>query len=72
HDEYEYSNVIKVEPPVKPLKVLKETENVLARADLTIKELEKKKEEGPTSGKSKDKAKEPNKKKSVPAQPEKK
>ena len=72
HDEYEYTNVIKVEPPVKPLKVLKESENVLARADLTVKELEKKKAEESTSGKSKEKAKEPNKKKSVPAQPEKK
>ena len=72
HDEYEYTNVIKVEPPVKPLKVLKEAENVLVRADLTVKELEKKKEEESTSGKSKKKAKAPNKEKSVPAQPEKK
>jgi hypothetical protein len=72
HEEYEYTNVIKVEPPVKPLKVLKETENVLARADLTVKELEKKKKEESTPGKSKEKVKAPNKEKSVPAQPEKK
>ena len=74
HEEYEYTNIIKVEPPVKPLEVLKNTENVLARADLTVKEIEKKKEEESTPGKSKDKDKdkEPNKEKSVPAQPEKK
>ena len=43
HEEYEYTNVIKVEPPVKPLEVLKKTENVLTRAELIVKELEKKK-----------------------------
>ena len=75
HDEYEYTNVVKVEAPVKPLEVLKKTENVLARADLTVKELEKKKkEEESTSKKSEGKGKdqEPKKEKSVPTQPEKK
>ena len=74
HDEYEYTNVVKVEPPVKPLEVLKKTENVLARADLTVKELEKKKKEESTSKKSEGKGKdqEPKKEKSVPTQPEKK
>ena len=45
HDEYEYTHVVNVEPPVKPKKVLKETEKVLKRAQLTVAELEKKKEE---------------------------
>jgi hypothetical protein len=70
HEEYEYTNVIKVEPPVKPLEVLRKTENVLARADLTVKELEKKKKEEPPQEKLKDK--DPTKEKSVPGQPEKK
>ena len=43
HDEYEYTNVVKIEPPVKPLEVLKNTEKVLQKAELTIVELEKKK-----------------------------
>ena len=74
HEEYEYTNVVKVEPPVKPLEVLDDTENVLRRAILTVKELEKKKEEESTSEKSKVKGKdqEPKKEKSVPTQPEKK
>ena len=75
HEEYEYTNVVKVEPPVKPLKVLDNTENVLKRAILTVKELEKKKEEESTPEKSKIKGKdqEPQKKEeSVPTQPEKK
>ncbi|WP_454060893.1 hypothetical protein [Candidatus Nitrospira salsa] len=44
HDEYEYSNVVKIEPPVKPLEVLKNTEKVLKKAELTIVELEKEKD----------------------------
>jgi len=74
HEEYEYTNVVKVEPPVKPLEVLDDTENVLRRAILTVKELEKKKEEESTSEKSKVQGKdqEPKKEKSVPTQPEKK
>ena len=70
HDEYEYSNVIKVEPPVKPLKVLKKAESVLARAGVVIKDLEMKKDEKPAKGKAKEQS--PNKEKSVPAQSEKK
>jgi len=74
HEEYEYTNVVKVERPVKPLEVLNSTENVLRRAILTVKELEKKKEEESTPDKSKNKGKDqdPKKEKSVPAQPEKK
>ncbi len=41
HDEYVYSNVLKVEPPLKALKVLKSAEKVLKKAELTIVELEK-------------------------------
>ncbi|WP_447970399.1 hypothetical protein [Nitrospira sp. M1] len=41
HDEYVYSNVVKIEPPVKPLEVLANTEKVLKKAELTIVELEK-------------------------------
>ena len=43
HDEYEYTNVVKVEAPVIPKEVLKKTENVLARAKLTVEKLEKEK-----------------------------
>ena len=70
HDEYEYTNVIKVEPPVKPLKVLKKAENVLARAGVVIKDLEMKKDEKPAKGKAKEES--PKQEKAVPAQPEKK
>ncbi len=45
HDEYEYSNVVKIEPPVKPLEVLKNTEKVLKKAEVAIVELEKEKDE---------------------------
>ena len=45
HDEYEYSNVVKIEPPVKPLEVLKSTEKVLKKAEVAIAELEKEKDE---------------------------
>ena len=45
HDEYEYTNVVKIEPPVKPLEVLKSTEKVLKKAELSIVELEKKNKE---------------------------
>ncbi|GJL54672.1 MAG: hypothetical protein NPIRA02_18040 [Nitrospirales bacterium] len=41
HDEYEYSNVVRIEPPVKPLEVLSNTEKILKKAELTIIELEK-------------------------------
>jgi hypothetical protein len=52
HDEYEYTNVVKIEPPVKPKEVIKKTAQVLARATLTIEELEKgKPEEKETPGK---------------------
>ena len=51
HDEYEYTNVVKIEPPVKPLEVLKNTEKVLKKAELTIVELEKDKlQEGKSEG----------------------
>ena len=42
HDEYEYTNVVKIEPPLKPLEVLKNTEKVLKKAELAIVGLEKK------------------------------
>ena len=52
HDEYEYTNVVKIEPPVKPLEVLKNTEKVLKKAELAIVELEKEKDaEGDTNEK---------------------
>ena len=44
HDEYEYTNVVKVEPPVKPLEVLKFTEKVLKKAELAIQGLENEKD----------------------------
>lgn len=63
HEEYQFINVKKVKPPVKPLEVLKNTEKVLARAELTVEELEKKKkEEGQPKGAVQKKA-EPAKKK---------
>jgi hypothetical protein len=71
HDEYVYTEVIKVEPPVKPLEVLKKTEKVLARASVAVKELEKKKEEE-ESAKGKLKGKSSEKEKAAPAQPDKK
>lgn len=52
HDEYEFINVKKVEKKIVPKEVLKSAENVLARAEATIKELEK---ENPEGKKSKDK-----------------
>ena len=70
HEEYEYKDVVKVEPPVVPQEVLEKTENVLARADLTVQELEKKKEEETAQEKPKEKG--PAKEKSVSDQPEKK
>ena len=58
HDEYEWTNVVKVEPPVIPKEVLKKTENVLARAKLTVEKLEKEKgEETGSPAKGKDKGK---------------
>ena len=65
HDEYEYTNVVKVEPPVKPLEVLKKTENVLTRAKLTVEKLEKEKgKEAASQGKGKGKPQSTEKKKS--------
>ena len=54
HDEYVYSNVLKVDPPVKPLKVLKNAEMVLRKAELTIVELEKKEADDAPSDKKTD------------------
>ena len=45
HDEYEYTNVVKVEPRVKPKEVIKNTEKLLKKAELTIVELEKNKDQ---------------------------
>lgn len=51
HEEYQFINVKKVEQKIVPKDVLKTAEKVLARAEATIKELEK---EGPDGKKSKD------------------
>ena len=65
HDEYEYTNVVKVEAPVIPKEVLKKTENVLARAKLTVEKLEAEKGKGAASqGKGKGKPQSTEKKKS--------
>lgn len=45
HDEYEYTNVVKIEPRLKPKQVIKETEKLLKKAELTILELEKNKDQ---------------------------
>ncbi len=46
HEEYEFIHVEKVEKRIVPKDVLKSTEKVLARAEATIKELEKRNLEG--------------------------
>ncbi len=51
HEEYEFINVTKVEQKIDPKEVIKKAENVLARAEATIKELEK---ENPKGGKAKE------------------
>jgi len=51
HEEYEFIDVKKVEQKIVPKDVLKNAEKVLARADATIKELEK---ENSEDGKPKD------------------
>ena len=56
HEEYEFIHAKKTEPPVRPMEVLKNTEKVLARAGLTVKELEKKKEEEPGKEQTKEKS----------------
>jgi len=46
HEEYEFIHVEKVEKRIVPKDVLKSTEKVLARAEATIKELEKRNSKG--------------------------
>lgn len=52
HEQYEFVHVKKVEKKIVPKEVLKSAENVMARAEATIKELEK---ENPEGSKPKDK-----------------
>ena len=46
HEEYEFVNVKKVEAKVEPKKVIQSAEQILARAEATLKELEKDKPAG--------------------------
>jgi len=54
HEDYEFVNVKKVEPKIIPKDVIKSAEQVLARAEATIKELEKENPKGelPKNGKA--------------------
>ena len=61
HEEYEFLSEGKVEKPVDPKKVIKKTEGILSRAEVTLKELEKEGSKGAKNNASEKKKQAPGK-----------